>query len=271
MMLSFATDSAPPMSWIQLGGFFCIEFGTGTLGALAFVPPAPVGAPFYRIVASLAAIPLALGLWLLSLVGGATTVITILVLGALVALPFFCMPTKGRMRWAALATAIGATGAAVIVNLLSSLEAGLGLRGIAVLSALGSGLLVGVIGVAMTLGHAYLTYPNLKLSHLERLNRVSAAVLLLKTLFVIITVYVFAKDFEPLRAAIGTSMGQFWLLTRFAAGLAIPFVFYWMVKSSLLYKNTRSATGILYASTALVLIGEALAMSLRGQAGGVPL
>jgi hypothetical protein len=65
--------------------------------------------------------------------------------------------------------------------------------------------------------------------------------------------------------------GVFGLFTRFAVGIAMPLVFAWMVSSSIRYNNTRSATGILYASTVLVLIGEAMAISLRGQSGGVPL
>ena len=47
-------------------------------------------------------------------------------------------------------------------------------------------------------------------------------------------------------------------------------VFAWMAASSLEYKNTRSATGILYASTVLVLIGTAVSISLQ-DSYGVPL
>lgn len=259
------------LSWSHLGGLFCIEFGTGTLGAMAFVPPAPVGAPFYRILAALAAIPLLLGLWLVRSADTTNIAGVVLLAIVLIALAFFAFQTKGKMRWASLGAAIAAGAAAVVWNLILTLDAGAPLRGVASLSALGSGLLVGTVGTAMTLGHAYLTYPNLKVSHLQRLNRISVAILLLKAFLLIITVYGFAAGFAPLRQAIGSTMGQFWLFTRFAVGLAAPLLFAWMAGSSLRYLNTRSATGILYASTALVLIGEALAMSLRGQAGGVPL
>lgn len=259
------------MSWVQLGGIFCIEFGTGTLGALALVPPAPVGAAFYRILTGFAAIPLALGLWMLSIHGLAGTPVAWLVLGAIAALPFFCIPTRGRGRYVALGVAIASCATAVAWNSLASTEGTPGLRVLSLISSFGSGLLVGSIGVAMTLGHAYLTFPNLKISHLARLNRASIGLLIAKTLLLVAIVYGFAAGHEPLRQAIGTSMGQFWLFTRAAAGLALPLVFSWMVASSLRYQNTRSATGILYASTALVLIGEALAISLRGQAGGVAL
>jgi hypothetical protein len=43
-----------------------------------------------------------------------------------------------------------------------------------------------------------------------------------------------------------------------------------MTRESLKFDNTRSATGILYASTILVLIGTAVAISLQ-DAYGIPL
>ncbi|MBI3820906.1 MAG: hypothetical protein HY286_19615 [Planctomycetes bacterium] len=270
-MSMLPTADATPMSWIQLGGLFCIEFGSGTLGALAFVPPAPVGPPFYRLLSAMAAIPLALGLWLLRSENITDVASTLFICGALFALPFFAVPNKGKLRWFALGSAILCGSAAVFWNLIKTSDAGAGLTGVAAVSALASGLLVGSIGVAMTLGHAYLTYPNLKINHLVRVNRLTAAIILIKSALVALVIFGFARNYEPLSRAVGTTGGQFGLFTRCAAGLALPLLFAWMVESSLRYQNTRSATGILYASTVLVLIGEALAMSLRGQAGGVPI
>jgi hypothetical protein len=43
-----------------------------------------------------------------------------------------------------------------------------------------------------------------------------------------------------------------------------------MAESSLSFRNTRSATGILYASTVLVLIGTAVSVALQ-DTYGVPL
>ena len=57
---------------------------------------------------------------------------------------------------------------------------------------------------------------------------------------------------------------------RVAVGIALPLLFAWMTASSLRYENTRSATGILYASTVLVLIGTAVSISLQ-DSYGVPL
>ena len=50
----------------------------------------------------------------------------------------------------------------------------------------------------------------------------------------------------------------FYLGTRVTVGLLLPLLFAWMTSESLRHENTRSATGILYASTVLVLIGTAV-------------
>src|SRR5262245_65314808 len=104
------------MSWLLLGGRFCIEFGTGTLAALAFVAPAPVGPPFYRLMGALAAVPLVVGAWLLGKADALAAPPAVAIGVALVAIPFFAWPTKPRMRRAALAVAIVAAATAVAWN-----------------------------------------------------------------------------------------------------------------------------------------------------------
>jgi hypothetical protein len=64
--------------------------------------------------------------------------------------------------------------------------------------------------------------------------------------------------------------GLFFLGSRVAVGLLLPLTFAWMTAGSLKYNNTRSATGILYASTVLVLIGTAVSLSLQ-DSYGIPL
>jgi hypothetical protein len=258
-----------PLDWTQMGGLFCAELGAGTLAALAIVYPAPVGPPFHRLMGAMAAIPLALAAWLFASSGAALPAAMLGI--ALLAIPAFAIPTKGAGRWLALAAAVaagfGAVGAAVAVQL----DGSLGLRSLAIASAIASGCLAGAVGTAMSLGHAYLTYPNLKIGHLARVNRACMVAIAAKAAAVLAILWIYAGAFEPLQSAVSTIGGWFGLFTRFAAGLAMPLVFAFMVASSLRYNNTRSATGILYASTVLVLIGEAVAASLRAQAGGVPL
>jgi hypothetical protein len=52
----------------------------------------------------------------------------------------------------------------------------------------------------------------------------------------------------------------FW--ARVGFGLAVPLVFGWMIWGSIKVRNTQSATGILYATIVLVLVGEAFSKYL---------
>ena len=75
---------------------------------------------------------------------------------------------------------------------------------------------------------------------------------------------------ESLRAADTPLLGPwglFYLGARVAVGLALPLLFAWMTAGSLAHRNTRSATGILYASTVLVLIGTAASLGLQDSYG----
>ena len=81
---------------------------------------------------------------------------------------------------------------------------------------------------------------------------------------------VFAQVLRDSRPPLFAPMGLFYLGTRIAVGLALPLLFAAMAASSLRFGNTRSATGILYASTVLVLIGTAVSISLQ-DSYGVPL
>lgn len=259
------------MDWHVLGGSFCVELAAGTLAGLAFVPPAPVGPPFYRLMGALAAVPLLVGLWLLAAAGTLTAPMGVALAVALAAIPAFAWPTKERRRRVALGVAIAAAATAVALGVAPAAGGRVGVGALAIASALGSSLVVGGVGTAMSLGHAYLTYPNLKVHHLVRVNRMTSIALAAKALLVAATLAWLSCRIDPLGAAVSSMGGALGLFARFAVGLAVPFAFALMVASCLRYRNTRSATGILYASTVLVLIGEALAMSLRGQAGGIPL
>ncbi len=85
-----------------------------------------------------------------------------------------------------------------------------------------------------------------------------------------ITCLVFQESLSGGRYPLFGSTGLFYLGTRLVIGLVFPLVFALMAASSLRFENTRSATGILYASTVLVLIGTAVAVSLQNSYG-VPL
>lgn len=271
-----------------LGVQFCCQLAFGVLFAMAFVPKAPVGVLFYRVMGSsaLAIVGAALAA---SLATGSTTFDHPAVISgglAIVTYPFYSGPVRGR-RWGfALGLALLGTALAVVFSIaeIGSLPVqpenpfepverqplswfGLAL---ASLSALATGAVAGGVGLAMVLGHWYLTVPNLAVSHLARLNRVTVGALVASLGLLLLILGVYYAPLSELSPTLFSSMGTLHLGARVAVGLVLPLVFAWMVTGSLTYKNTRSATGILYASTVLVLIGAALAVSLQ-DTYGIPL
>ena len=138
------------------------------------------------------------------------------------------------------------------------------------LSALATGAVAGSVGLAMVLGHWYLTVPKLKVSHLGRLNRVTIFSMVASLLSVVVICLLFRESLELADTPLFGPRGLFNIGTRVTVGLLLPLLFAWMAKESLRYGNTRSATGILYASTVMVLIGTALSINLQ-DAYGLPL
>jgi hypothetical protein len=251
-----------------LGAQFCLELAFGLYLALAWVALAPLGAFFFRmmgtaaLVAALAALALAFS--------GTSEVprASLWALGASAALfPLYSGPIRARSRRAALAAAAVAAGTALAVH-VQALPGIDGWRSIiAVTTALSTGAVAGSVGLAMVFGHWYLTVPELDLAFLGRLNRLTVGCMALCLVAVAASCIAFAAGE---RAGLIGPRGLFHVGTRVAVGLVAPIAFAWMVGQSLEHRNTRSATGILYASTVLVLIGTAVSISLQ-DTYGIPL
>lgn len=261
------------MGWNALGTQFCLELGFGVLVALAFVPRAPVGALFYRIMGTTAYLPILVATIAPVAWGSATWSDPGVLAGGCAALayPVVSSSPKGR-RWS---LALGwslAWCAAALRLAVSHSAASIGVRAILLgsLSAMATGVVAGSVGLAMVLGHWYLTVPTLRVEHLQRLNRVTVVAMVSCLTIVTITCLLNADALDDGGARLLGPWGLFHLGTRVTAGLVLPLVFAWMTASSLRYGNTRSATGILYASTVLVLIGTAVSISLQ-DSYGVPL
>ncbi|NOT29595.1 MAG: hypothetical protein HOP15_03995 [Planctomycetes bacterium] len=134
---------------------------------------------------------------------------------------------------------------------------------VATISSLATGAVAGSVGLAMVLGHWYLTVPKLEIRYLVRLNRVTVAAMLASLATLAGACLVFSESLRNGQPPLFGPWGLFYLGTRLAVGLALPLVFAAMAASSLRFHNTRSATGILYASTVLVLIGTAVSVFLQ--------
>jgi hypothetical protein len=110
----------------------------------------------------------------------------------------------------------------------------------------------GTLG-AMLLGHSYLTARGLSFAPLKRMAYLLFALLVLRTLSV---APAFLGDELQM-------MDLFFLSLRAGLGLLVPLLLGWMVIQCVKIESNQSATGILYAMTALVcLFGELIAAYL---------
>jgi hypothetical protein len=261
------------MGWSALGTQFCLELGFGVLFALAFVPRAPVGTLFYRIMGTCAFLPILVAGAAPLAWGGASAMdpAVLSCILALLAYPIVSGPIKG-FRWAAgLAWSLVCTATALVLVVTHTATLhGAGEILLGSLTAMTTGAVAGSVSLAMVLGHWYLTIPTLDVLHLRRLNRVTAISMASCLVLLLITCATFSRRLDSAQTPLFGPWGLFYLGTRLAVGLALPLVFAWMTAGSLDFQNTRSATGILYASTILVLIGAAVSVSLQSSYG-IPL
>jgi hypothetical protein len=261
------------VGWSPLGTQFCLELAFGVLLALAFVPKAPVGRLFYRIMGTTAVLPLAVAAFASVLWGGlaASDPGVICAAVAVLAYPAVSAPLKGLKWWLALAWSLAWTAAAIVaVVARGSSLSGLGEVTLGSLSAMATGTVAGSVALAMVLGHWYLTVPTLHVDHIRRLNRVTIVSMVASLALIGASLAAFSDHLLVGERPLLGRWGLFYLGTRVTVGLILPLLFAAMTAGSLRFANTRSATGILYASTILVLIGTAVSISLQ-DSYGIPL
>jgi len=125
------------------------------------------------------------------------------------------------------------------------------------LSGVASAVAIGGTLGAMLLGHSYLTARSLSFDPLRRMAILLFGIMVMRAAVV---VPVFFDD--------SLVMGDWIYLTmRSVFGLALPILFGWMAYKCVEIKSNQSATGILYAMTALVFLGELTAVYLYLQRG----
>lgn len=110
----------------------------------------------------------------------------------------------------------------------------------------------GTLGGAMTgmlLGHWYLTTPTMSVIPLHRLNNLFGIACIFRLL---ISIAALALGWAALQSGVQFS----WLALRWIAGIIGPLAAVWMTKRILAYKNTQSATGVLFVAVILTMIGE---------------
>jgi hypothetical protein len=269
------------VDWTQAGALFGLEIGVGVLAATLALARAPLGPFFFRLLGGTAAAATAAGA-LLPLAARDGALPAPVAAGAAMTV-LACLLLAARLSWkgralalaAALAGALLALGSAVSFAFLSGSGA-LGRRLLddstgrlfLLLAPVASGGVVGSVAVSMVLGHWYLVVPALPIELLRRMNRWAAGALAGRLALSAGILLAFGTTLRD--GSLFRPMGLFHLGTRAAVGIAVPLVFSGLVAGTLRHGNTRSATGILYASCILVLIGEAVGLSLWS-ASGLPL
>lgn len=173
----------------------------------------------------------------------------------------------GSICWALGRRGAG-SGAVMLASLLCGLsllvseitgggESGVLLR---VASGVASAGVLGAVLTAMLLGHWYLTSPTMTL---RPLRWFSAALAIAAGLRLVASVAAVVAE----RTAFTETTHWIWLSLRFAGGIAAPAVAALLVFLVLRYRNTQSATGVLFACLILVFMGEMSAALLERELG----
>jgi hypothetical protein len=111
---------------------------------------------------------------------------------------------------------------------------------------------IGTLGATlagMLLGHRYLTAPGMPLAPLQRLNNAVGVAGLMRLVF---SVAMIVEHGFP--ALSGVSLA--WWLLRWVGGIFGPLAVWWLVRRILVYRNTQSATGVLFVGVILTFLGE---------------
>lgn len=121
------------------------------------------------------------------------------------------------------------------------------------INGLASALILGSVLGAMITGHWYLVQHNLSLTPLKRSTFIYVISVVLRMVALMLTAFLFWQGIESL---FNVNMSGYLFMGRLVFGLVIPLIFGFMVWSSAKIRSTQSATGILYATIILVLVGE---------------
>lgn len=167
------------------------------------------------------------------------------------------------------AMAVLAAAASAAAPILHALTASSGDRGLAILGAISSSLLLGAVTVTMVLGHWYLVDTSLSISPLKQGARwLSIAVALRWATVLLVLVYGGWEVLRISRAAdlIFSTNGLFFLF-RSLMGLAAPLLLSVLIWQTVKIRSTQSATGLLYVAMILILFGELVSQFLLVRTG----
>ncbi|MSR46439.1 MAG: hypothetical protein EXS13_05175 [Planctomycetes bacterium] len=259
----------------QVSARFFLELALGLLLSLSLLDRRAIGAGFTRLIAAFVLAAL-IPAWLLARTGGidlpehAAWLAGVMVASTLVLL--FAAGRIGHvLEWIALGAGVASGTGVMLIAVHRSLRLGeIGHGPLQLASCTGSMAVLGLITGAMILGHWYLVTPDLPVVHLGRLTRLATIAAYVKLTLLGATIVAFPERFDDagrsLAAIVGlgdgsrtpflTQLDFLWLVARIAIGLIGTAVLGHMTLATLKLKATQPATGILYAATVMVLMGE---------------
>jgi hypothetical protein len=125
-----------------------------------------------------------------------------------------------------------------------------------ILNTVSSTLMLGAVLGAMITGHWYLVQHKLSLTPLKTSARIYLFSVLLRIVSVAAAL-LWASETAALAGWLASfDFRGYLFMARVAVGLLLPLVFGWMTWSAVKIGSTQSATGILYATVVLTLLGE---------------
>ncbi len=128
-----------------------------------------------------------------------------------------------------------------------------------VANEIGGALILGSVLGAMITGHWYLVQHKLSLTPLKNSSVIYITSVLLRIVLIGLSILIFFKmkeGGELVNAILSLNGSGYIFIGRIVFGLIVPLVFGIMVWKSTKIRSTQSATGILYATIILVLMGE---------------
>jgi len=181
------------------------------------------------------------------------------------------MWTLERRRSAAIYgfTIAGAAALTLVLSVASQFELTTVRGGLYCLSELATACVSGAAVSGMLLGHWYLTAPTMSTSPLNRANVWLGSTAGLRLVLAVAAVCLnWSVVSGKTTAAVGkpwTDTHSVWLALEWVGGIIGPIVVAVAVARILRYRNTQSATGVLFVGVILAFIGEMAAALLRNE------
>jgi hypothetical protein len=247
------------LPWISI---FLILFSAGALFAVTSVPPATIGARFYRLVATTAMFLAATAVMSSGILAGRWDALRWTAVAYAGALALFAVLVRVPIAPTSRPVYLSLAAAGIALAFAGLPEGAVWGR---LLACPTSAAAIGMALVAMLLGHSYLSSANLSFDLL-----IDACRLLIGALSIrgAVAVGFFLPEADVLSSWVSSDVVLVLLVgVRFAVGIACAIVLAWMALSCSKIRSNQSATGILYVALGFVVMGELVAAYLMTEKG----